>query len=234
MERRSVARGGIVLLVLSLLRAGLEAGGGAPPLPAGEESDLEELLGASLQARDEAARRAEPLGPGERLDPNRNGEMDLDRLPGVGPVVASAIIREREQNGGFRNAQELLRVPGIGPATLRAMEPHLDLTGGIPMGLRTRRRQDPAAAPPPGEPLLRGRGSASQGKEAATPIMVNVNSASLEELQRLPGIGPVLAQRIVESRSTHGPFRTMEDLLRVSGIGPATLEGLKPLILPGG
>ena len=229
-----MARGGIVLLILSLLRVGLEAGGEPPPLPAGEESDLEELLGESLEAREEAARRAEPLESGERLDPNRNGEVELDRLPGVGPVVAAAIIGEREQNGGFRDARDLLRVPGIGPATLRAMEPHLDFTGGIPAGLRIRSPQGSVAGLPPGEGIARGRGPVSQGKEAVPLPVVNVNSASLEELQRLPGIGPVLARRIVETRSTHGPFRKVEDLLRVSGIGPATLERLRFLVLPGG
>lgn len=55
---------------------------------------------------------------------------------------------------------------------------------------------------------------------------VSVNSASLTELQALPGVGPVMAARIVAAR----PFSRVDDLLRVPGIGPATLARLRPLV----
>ena len=55
---------------------------------------------------------------------------------------------------------------------------------------------------------------------------VHLNAASAAELDALPGIGPVLAQRIVDHRSEHGPFQRVEDLQDVAGIGPAILEGL--------
>jgi len=57
---------------------------------------------------------------------------------------------------------------------------------------------------------------------------INLNTASAVELQRLTGIGPALAGRIVEDRTVHGPFARVSDLTRVSGIGPRTLERLKP------
>lgn len=56
--------------------------------------------------------------------------------------------------------------------------------------------------------------------------LVNVNTATPAQLESLPGIGPALAQRIVEGR----PYHTIEDLLDVPGIGPATLEKLRPLV----
>ena len=64
----------------------------------------------------------------------------------------------------------------------------------------------------------------------AAPIsfVVNVNEADWPELSVLPGIGPVLAQRIVASREKDGPFRSVDDLRRVRGIGPITLERLRP------
>ncbi|APG27659.1 hypothetical protein A7E78_07290 [Syntrophotalea acetylenivorans] len=54
--------------------------------------------------------------------------------------------------------------------------------------------------------------------------MVNVNAASVTELQTLPGIGRVTAQRIIDYRTAKGPFATLEDLLKVKGIGQSTLQ----------
>ncbi len=61
----------------------------------------------------------------------------------------------------------------------------------------------------------------------ATP-MVNVNTATAADLERLPGIGPVLARRIVEHREAKGLFRRLDDLLEVKGIGPKMLRRIQP------
>ena len=66
--------------------------------------------------------------------------------------------------------------------------------------------------------------------------LVHVNTAGIAELQTLPGIGPVYAQRIIEAREEQ-PFTKVEDLLRVSGIGPKRLQALMDLVcfhMPGG
>lgn len=59
---------------------------------------------------------------------------------------------------------------------------------------------------------------------------LDLNSATASELEELPGIGPGLARRIVAYRETHGPFRSVEELLNVPGIGPATLERIRELV----
>jgi competence protein ComEA len=66
--------------------------------------------------------------------------------------------------------------------------------------------------------------------EEQSPQKIDINRAEPWLLEALPGIGEVLAQRIVDHRSENGPFRRIEDLLKVSGIGPATFEGIKDYI----
>lgn len=63
---------------------------------------------------------------------------------------------------------------------------------------------------------------------------VNVNTAGLEELMALPGIGKVRAQAILDDRAQNGPFRYPEDLARVKGIGEGTLNGILDQITTGG
>jgi competence protein ComEA len=62
------------------------------------------------------------------------------------------------------------------------------------------------------------------------PLVVRLNYAGVEEICLLPGIGPSLAARIVEYRDKHGSFASADDLLSVSGIGPATLRAIEPFL----
>lgn len=70
------------------------------------------------------------------------------------------------------------------------------------------------------------------GAVTATPSteLININTASATELEALPGIGPTLAQRIVDYRTQHGPFQTIEDIMNVAGIGPAVFDQIQGLI----
>jgi competence protein ComEA len=73
---------------------------------------------------------------------------------------------------------------------------------------------------------------APQGQTASESgsIPININTASLAELDTLPGIGPVIAQRIITYRETNGPFQTIEAIQDVSGIGPVIFERIKASI----
>jgi competence protein ComEA len=84
-------------------------------------------------------------------------------------------------------------------------------------------RRGPATAAAP---------SSSPGTPGAVAGPVHLNTATLEQLDSLPGIGPVTAQKILDYRQQHGAFSSVEELDAVPGIGPARLEQLKGLVAP--
>ena len=70
-------------------------------------------------------------------------------------------------------------------------------------------------------------------EQSAPNARININSASAEELEALPGIGPVLAKRIVQDREANGPFSTVDDLDRVKGIGEGILAKVREHVIAG-
>jgi competence protein ComEA len=77
-----------------------------------------------------------------------------------------------------------------------------------------------------------GAAGASSGAAPSTTAPLDLNSASLEQLDALPGIGPTTAQKILDYRQAHGSFHSIADLDAVPGIGQGRLEQLKGLVLP--
>ncbi|MFA5028270.1 MAG: helix-hairpin-helix domain-containing protein, partial [Candidatus Methylomirabilota bacterium] len=86
----------------------------------------------------------------------------------------------------------------------------------------------------PALPDLPAAPPARAERPAAPRSGVDLNSADAATLAALPGVGPVLAQRILASRQAQGPFRAPEDLLRVPGLGPARLVGIRPHLVGAG
>ncbi|HET7465001.1 MAG TPA: ComEA family DNA-binding protein [Longimicrobium sp.] len=198
----------------------VELTGAAPSEDSAAFRQLEQ--GVETRTAD-AARRAAPLAAGERIDPNTAAESELDRLPKVGPGQARRIVAWRQAHGPFRTLADLDSVPGIGPAALAAVAPFVTLPPA-PAGSERGAHPESATA----------REGANSPPRAAGPVdaveggrRVNLNSASADELQTLPGIGPALAARIVAHRAANGPFRSVEELQEVPGIGPATATRLK-------
>jgi competence protein ComEA len=131
----------------------------------------------------------------------------------VGAVRRPGLFRLRE---GARVADALSRAGG---PTRRADLSVVNLAAPLADGQQVLVPQrSPPGAPPAGSP--------------AGAVKVSLAIATLEQLDELPGIGPVTAQKIVDWRTAHGPFRSVEDLDDVPGIGPARVEQLRELVTP--
>ena len=168
-----------------------------------------------------------------RLDINRASVEQLGALPGIGPTLAQRIVAHRQQHGPFRSVEDLLRVPGVGPKTYEKIRPYVTISEPEPAGTVPVRFAVADYAPREGEkpsiPATMPSRSAGAPKQLPQ-APLDINLASREELMRLPGIGPVLAERIVADRQANGPFRRIEDLTRIRGIKSRTLEKLRPYI----
>jgi len=165
----------------------------------------------------------EPLSAlllGRHLDVNTATAAELEAVPGLGPSRAEAILAEREANGVFSGVDDLERVRGIGPATVADLGEWVTARGGPSV----------ARGPSPHE------AETPRSREDARPAHagpIDVNSATPEQLCALPGVGPVLAEAIRKDREIHGRFRSLEDLDRVKGIGPARLVRLQGRVIFG-
>lgn len=208
-----------------LLLLGLAVGGQAirvllarPGAPPGQVALLPAPPGSSsLAHRDSSMALARPLAPGERIDLDRASALEISRLPRVGLRFAKVIVADRESRGPFGSLEGLDRVPGVGTGLLAAIRDNVRFSA-VPTS------QPPIPLPVPAE------AASTRNSELRTrndlPIL-NLNLATAAELERLPQIGPALAGRIVAFRQKYGPFPVVDSLVRVPGIGPATLARLR-------
>lgn len=227
-ERKSMLRVAVLLLGAAVIRFIFTDAGAADPPLQGRPSIADSLIRAGDSAVAEKERRGRPLAEGEKIDPNLAGEEELDRLPGVGKSKALLIVQERETNGPFASVDELARVQGIGPRTVERLRPFLELRASPSAGSRSL-GQVPFAAGGANGDSPTGREGVRSG--VASPI--NLNRATAEELQQLPGIGPVVAARIVALRMERGGFAVPEELMEVKGIGAKTFSRLAPFVTTG-
>jgi competence protein ComEA len=164
---------------------------------------------------------AVPERSGPALDLNRASRAELRLLPGVGDAMAQRIVDHRQRNGSFRSVDDLRQVSGFGPKTLDRLRPVLFVDSDEPITM-IQPSEMPTAAAKPKTPT-----TSKKATDLAQPI--NVNHANQTELQKLPGIGPKLSQRILDERAK-ARFKSIDDLRRVPGIGVKTLEKLRPYV----
>ncbi len=150
----------------------------------------------------QGVRLARPLGPGERIDLDRSPAREIARLPGIGPGLASRIVSFRDSSGPFGSLESFDRVPGIGPRILS------DVRNKVTFSHRR-----------------------TTIRQTQIEDRIRVNTATVEQLATLPGIGPSKARAIIEHIRRNGRFRSVDELTGVSGIGPATVNRLKSRVV---
>ncbi|MFC1601192.1 ComEA family DNA-binding protein [Candidatus Sumerlaeota bacterium] len=162
--------------------------------------------------------------PGQGLvNINTADTGELSGLYRIGEPTARRIIDYRDTHGPFANIDQLASVPGIGPRTLAGNRERITVgagpatpgaslpaTGNDDPTTASRQALPPNVAPPAAHPSAK----------------IDINAASQEQLEQLPGIGPVLARGIIEHRTKYGPFAHPRQLLNVPGIGPRKLQAI--------
>ena len=103
---------------------------------------------------------------------------------------------------------------------------------GEPRGTARRRDSGVRAEPGCGRCRRGPAGGASSAGGGAAGGLVSLSSATVDELDELPGVGPITAQKIIDYRTEHGPFASVDDLDAVPGIGPTRIEQLRELVTP--
>ncbi|MFF4248373.1 helix-hairpin-helix domain-containing protein [Streptomyces sp. NPDC001822] len=157
-----------------------------------------------------------PLAAGSSVGPTPGGRIVVDvsgkvRRPGIQYLPAGSRVADAlRAAGGVREGAD---VTGLNRARV--------LTDGeqVAVGL-------PAAQPPPGAGT--GPGSGRTGPVAP----LSLGSATAEQLETLPGVGPVLAQHIIDYRTEHGGYRSVDELREVNGIGDRRFADLRTLVTP--
>jgi competence protein ComEA len=197
------------------------------------EVDLAAAEAASRAARSDAAARTArpgakarpdaPTGPratpSAPIDPNTATAAELDRLPGIGPSLAARIVEERDRRP-FTSVADLTRVRGIGAALATTLAAEVSL----PVSPK-RSKSSPVAA-------LTPVGTAAQGtSESTTPERLDINYISSADLQKVQGVGPVLAAKLIARRDSLRRFTSWAQIDSVAGVGPAMLSRLKESVV---
>ncbi|NXW31352.1 EEPD1 protein, partial [Phaetusa simplex] len=147
----------------------------------------------------------------ERLNINTATEEELMTLPGVTRVVAQNIVEYREYIGGFKKVEDLALVSGVGAAKLEQVKFEICVSskGSSAQHSPSSLRKDPA----------------SEHHLSATKI--NINTATPAQLMSIRGVTEKIANSIVDYRKEHGPFKSIEDLVRMDCINSSFLDKIR-------
>ncbi|UXF00156.1 competence protein ComEA [Fervidobacterium riparium] len=180
------------------------------------------LVQESVYGRDEnlkvTAESAQRKYTSSVIDINTASLEELQTLPGIGPSKARAIIEYREKQQ-FSKIEDIMNVPGIGEKTFERLKDRIKVS-----------TPDTQPVQNNNQALVANNVVNQQTNEFQTTRKIDINTAGIEELQKLPGIGPTKAQEIINYRTKNGPFRSIDEIMNVKGIGKKTFEKMKDMI----
>jgi competence protein ComEA len=206
-SRPVVAAGGAVLAVAALVVVGLAFLGAATPAPK-----------LTLPRADPGSAPVEGAAP-----------TPTSALPVAPPVTVTVHVAGQVASPGVYAVPAGGRVAdaviAAGGTSSEADMEQLNLAARVSDGERVYVPRKGEAAPPV---AASPTGTVPKGGAAAGPI--DLNTATAEQLEALPGVGPATSKAILAYRTSHGRFRSVTELLEVPGIGPAKLEAMRPLV----
>lgn len=175
------------------------------------------LLGLALVCGPTPGYTAEQKAP---VDLNSASQKEIETIKGVGPATAKKIVESRP----YASVDELSKA-GLSPKMIEKIKPFVTVGKTAPAAPAKVTPATPApqkAAPAPDAAAKKPAAAA----KLAPGEMVNINTASKEQLEKLPGIGGVKAQAIIDGR----PYQAKEDIMKVKGIKQGTFDKIKDVI----